>query len=270
MTTRTVAVDTGSSEIWGSGDYARVGNLWLLVSELLCEAAGVGPADRLLDVATGSGNAALAARRRFAEVTGVDYVPALLDHARARAAAEGLEVTFEEGDARRLRFSDGSFDVAVSVFGAMYVPEQRVAAAELARVVRPGGRIALANWTPDGFIGRLLALVDRHTSGTDATPPPTLWGLPEHVRDLFGDRISGMDTEVRHWTLRFPSVNGLVEHFRADFGPLNRAYDALGDGAKADALSEDVAALVAELNVADDGTAVVPSAYLQAVLRRDG
>lgn len=267
MTTQITSVDTGSAKTWASGDYSRIGNLWLQVSELLCDTIPIRPGEQVLDVATGSGNTALAARRRFGVVTGIDYVPDLLDHARVRAAADGLEITYEEGDAERLRFPDGSFDVAVSTFGVMYVPDQRLAAGEMLRVVRPGGRIGLASWTPHGFIGRLLRLVDKHTAGSDTVAAPTLWGTEDHVRTLFGAGVSALRSEERLWHLRFPSTDAFIAHFRADFGPLNRAY-AILDQPGQHALTTDLTKLIAEQNIAADGTAVVPSSYLEVVLDR--
>ncbi|MEU8799400.1 methyltransferase domain-containing protein [Spirillospora sp. NPDC048819] len=257
-------VDTGSGDTWASGDYGRVGNLWLLVGELLCEAAPVRAGDRVIDVATGTGNTALAAARRSCVVTGVDYVPGLLERARVRAAAEGLEVAFETGDARRLGHPDGSFDVAVSTFGVQYVPDHRGTADELLRVVRPGGRIAVASWAPDGYLGELLRLVEQYTAGSAGPPAPTLWGTAKHVEDLFGPHVSALDCTERQWRFRFRSPADMVGWFRSYFGPLTVAFGAL-DGDGREALTADLTRYVNRHNLADDGTVDVPSTYLEAV-----
>ncbi|WP_176611283.1 class I SAM-dependent methyltransferase [Actinomadura sp. WMMB 499] len=257
-------VDTGDGATWASGDYGRVGNLWPLIGELLCEAAAIRPGERVLDVATGTGNTALAAARRFATVTGVDYVPELLEHATARAAAEGLPVSFETGDAERMRFADASFDVAVSTFGVQYVPDQDRAAAELLRVVRPGGRIALASWSPDGFLGELLRLVGAHTSGHTGPAAPTGWGTEDHLEKLLGPHVSALTCTERRWLFRFPGPDAFVSYFRAYFGPLTLAYEALSPSA-GDGLTTDLVRYVTEHDQAPDGTVEVPSTYLQAV-----
>ncbi|GGV39346.1 hypothetical protein GCM10010182_74660 [Actinomadura cremea] len=253
-------VDTGDGATWASGDYPRVGNLWLLIGELLCEAAAIRPGERVLDVATGTGNTALAAARRFATVTGVDYVPDLLEHATARAAAEGLHVDFETGDAERLRFADGAFDVAVSTFGVQYVPDQDRAAAELLRVVRPGGRIALASWSPDGFLGELLRLVGEHTGPA----APTLWGREDHLKKLLGPRVSALTCTEHRWLFRFPTPEAFISYFRAYFGPLTRAYATLPPSAR-EALTADLTRYITDHDQAPDGTVEVPSTYLQAI-----
>ncbi|MFB4302603.1 class I SAM-dependent methyltransferase [Actinomadura sp. NTSP31] len=257
-------VDTGAGGTWASGDYARVGNRWLLVSELLCETAGIRPGERVLDVATGTGNTALAAARRFADVTGVDYVPALLEQARARAAAEGLDVRFEAGDALELPHPDGAFDVAVSTFGVQYVPDQERAAAELLRVVRPGGRIALASWSPGGYLGELLRLVDRYTAGASGEAAPTLWGTAKHLERLLGPHASALECTERQWRFRFRSPADMIGYFRAHFGPLKLAFDVL-DAAGRDALTTDLTRHIEAAGTAPGGTVEVPSAYLEAV-----
>lgn len=181
-----VSVKARQQATWASGDYASVGNRILLVSELLCEAVDLRAGEHVLDVATGTGNAALAAGRRFAHVTGVDYVPALLEQARGRAAAEGLDVTFEEGDAEALPFDDLSFDVVLSACGAMFAPDHQKTADELVRVCRPGGRIGMVNWCPDGYIGELLRAIGRHVPPPPGVEPPTLWGDTAHLHRLWG------------------------------------------------------------------------------------
>lgn len=257
-------VDTSSLETWACGDYARVGNLWLLVSELLCEAVDIRSGQHVLDVATGSGNTALAAKRRFGVVTGIDYVPALLEEARTRAAADRLEITFEAGDAECMRYSDDSFDVVVSTFGVMYAPDHQRAAAELIRVVRPGGRIGLASWTPDGYMGRLLHLIAEYASPSAGSPSATLWGTREHIDALFGEHMSDLQINERHWNFRFSSTAYFIDYFRTHFGPLGLAFATLdtdGQHALTVALTE----LITGKNICTGDTIIVPSSYLEVI-----
>ncbi|MDB1087591.1 class I SAM-dependent methyltransferase [Streptomyces sp. ACA25] len=256
--------DTSRRQTWASGDYAKVGNSWILVSELLCESVGIVPGRRVLDVATGSGNAALAAARRMGVATGLDYVPELVEQARARAAADRLDVTFETGDAQQLPYPDASFDRVLSVFGVMFVPDQQRAADELARVLRPGGRIGLANWAPDGFMGQLFQLVRAYAPEPPASPHPALWGDPGHVRELLGGQVSALRTEERHWTFRFASAEAFVTYFRTNFGPLNRAFHLLDEDGQ-HALGTDLAKLIESANTVGDGTATVRSRYLEVL-----
>ncbi|HWL67897.1 MAG TPA: class I SAM-dependent methyltransferase, partial [Geminicoccus sp.] len=187
------AIKTRQQTAWASGDYAVIGVTLQIVGEELCEAMDLRAGTRVLDVAAGNGNATLAAARRWCEVTSTDYVPALLDRAAERAEAERLPVTFKAADAEDLPFADGSFDAVLSTFGVMFTPDHARAAAELARVCRPGGRIGLANWTPDGFIGQLFKLIGRHVAPPPGLRPPSLWGTRTHLAELFGDRASAID-----------------------------------------------------------------------------
>src|SRR5215210_6287956 len=191
---------------WASGDYTVFGAALLIISELLCEAVNLRPSEKVLDVATGSGNTALAAARRFCEVTGIDYVPALLERGRERAAAERLEIAFQEGDAEDIPFPDASFDVVLSTVGVMFAPDQKKAAGELLRVCRPGGMIGLANWTPESFAGEMPGVFGRYVPPPSGLDPPTLWGTEERVRELLGGGVAGLQTARRSFVFRYRSV----------------------------------------------------------------
>lgn len=262
-----VAIKAKQRSTWGAGDYAVVGTTLQIVGETLCEAADVSAGDRVLDVACGNGNAALAAARRFADVTGLDYVPALLERARGRSAADGLSLDLREGDAEELPFEDGAFDVVLSTFGVMFTPDQARAASELARVCRSGGRIALASWTPDGFIGRVFGAVGRYVPPPAGLRPPSEWGTERRLRELFGDALRELRTEEREFTFRYRSPAHWIDVFRTWYGPIHRAFQALPPD-RAAALEADLGALLEDANAATDGTLAVPSAYLEAVIVR--
>lgn len=257
------AIKTRQQATWGAGDYAVIGTTLQIVGEQLCEAVDLRAGERVLDVAAGNGNATLAAARRFAEVTSTDYVPALLERGRERAAAERLPVTFEPADAEALPYADGSYDVALSTFGVMFTPDQPRAAAELARVVRAGGRIGLANWTPEGFIGQLFRMIGRHVPPPAGVQPPALWGTEARLRELFpGCRV---EATLRTFAFRYRSPAHWVQVFRTYYGPTNRAFAAL-DAAGQGALEADLLALLARSNCGGPDTLVVPSEYLEAVV----
>jgi ubiquinone/menaquinone biosynthesis C-methylase UbiE len=250
---------------WSSGDYHMIGTQIQIVSELLIEALDVHSTERVLDVASGSGNAALAAARRGCDVVGSDYVPALLDRARRRAEAEGLEIEFVEGDAEALPFADGSFDVVSSVFGAMFAPNQEQAATELARVARSGGRIGVVAHTPDGFIGNLFKVIGKHVPPPAGLRSPIQWGTESRLRELFGDAVAELRVEKRHYVFRDRSPGQFVEYWRRFYGPTLKAFETVGDAGRV-ALEADIVELIGRFNQADDGTMVVPSEYLEAVI----
>lgn len=254
---------------WGTGDYAMVGTQIIIVSENLIESLDLRSTERVLDVATGSGNAALAAARRGCEVVGVDYVPSLLDRARTRAGAEQLaeHITWIEGDAEALPVEDASFDVVTSVFGSMFAPNHHRTADELLRACRPGGRIGLVSHTPEGFIGRLFKVNGKHVPPPAGVMPPVLWGSEDHLRTLFGDRAAEIRSQKRHVVFRYPSPEAYVEYWRRWYGPTIKAFEALDDAGKA-ALERDILELIGEFNRAGDGTMVVPSEYLEAVITK--
>lgn len=262
-----IAVKAKQQATWGAGDYSVVGTTLQIVGETLCEAVDLRSGERVLDVACGNGNAALAAARRFAHVTGVDYVPALLARAGARAAADGLRLEVREGDAEALPFPDGAFDVVLSTFGVMFTPDQERAAGELLRVCRHGGRIALANWTPDGFVGQMFKVVGSHVPPPAGLRGPPLWGTQGRLAELLGAEARELRCQRREFTFRYRSAAHWLEVFRSWYGPTHRAFAALAPEGQ-DALAADLTALVERFNVARDGTMVVPSAYLEAVIAR--
>jgi len=252
---------------WGSGDFAVIGTTLQIVGESLAEAVDVRAGERVLDVAAGNGNATLAAARRFAEVTSTDYVQALLDRGRERARAEGLAVQFQLADAEELPFDDGSFDVVLSTFGAMFTPEHGRPAREMLRVVRDGGRIGLANWTPEGFIGRLFKVIGAYLPPPTGLKSPALWGTESHIVELFGTRAAGIRCERRHFNFRYRSAAHWVQVFRDFYGPTHKAFAAL-DGTAQRALERDITALLEQMNTADAASLVVPSEYLEVVITK--
>ena len=252
---------------WASGDYAVIGTTLQIVGERLAEACDLCWDETVLDVAAGNGNATLAAARRGCRVTSTDYVQALLDRGAERAAAERLDVAFQVADAEALPFADASFDAAVSTFGVMFTPDQARAAAELARVCRPGGRVGLANWTPDGFIGRMFKILGRHLPPPAGVRPPSLWGDPDHLRMLFGERAGAIRSSVELFTFRYRSPAHFIEVFRTWYGPMHKAFAALPPEAGA-ALERDLTALLQEMNIAGPRSLAVPGAYLQVVIER--
>lgn len=261
------AVKARQQATWSAGDYAVVGATLQITAEALCEAVDLRAGERVLDVACGSGNAALAAARRFALVTGVDYVPALLARAGARASADGLPLDLREGDAEALPFADGAFDVVLSTFGVMFAADQDRAARELARVCRPGGRIGLACWTPDGFVGQMLQVVAAHLPPPAGLRGPAQWGTEGRLAELLGGAAEGLQVRRRSFAFRYRSTAHWLEVFRTWYGPFNRAFAALAPERQAD-LAADLLALAGRLNEAGDGTMVVPGAYLEAVVTR--
>ena len=261
------AIKTKQQATWASVDFGIIGTTLQIVGETLCEAVDLRSGERVLDVACGNGNATLAAARRFGRVTGTDYVPALLESAADRARAEGLTIEFREADAEALPFEDGTFDVVLSTFGVMFAPNQPVAAGELLRVCRRGGRIGLANWTPMGFIGTLLKTVGRHVPPPAGLTSPSLWGKREHLAELFGDKVSSLEVKQREFTFRYRSVAHFIEMFRTYYGPMHKAFGALDDAGRA-ALTADLEALLREHDRGGESSLVVPAAYLEIVAVR--
>ncbi|HSI02032.1 MAG TPA: class I SAM-dependent methyltransferase [Reyranella sp.] len=251
---------------WSSGDYAVVGTTLQIVGERLCEAVDLRSNQRVLDVAAGNGNATLAAARRFADVVSTDYVGALLERGAERAKAERLAVTFQQADAEALPFADASFDVLLSTFGVMFTPNQEQAAHELLRVCRPGGKIGLASWTPDSFIGQLFKTIGRHVPPPAGVKSPALWGSKAHLAGLFGPAMT-ITTTSRQFVFRYRSPAHWLEVFATYYGPVVKALAALRPAAR-DALEADLRALLDTFNDATDGTLVAPSDYLEAVIVR--
>jgi len=259
------AIKQRQQAVWSAGDYAMIGTTLQIVGERLCEAVDICAGSSVLDVAAGNGNATLAAARRFARVTSTDYVPDLLERGRERAAAERLPVKFQVADAEAIPFADESFDVALSTFGVMFTPNQGKAAAELVRVVRKGGKIGLANWTPDGFIGQILRIVGRYLPPPAGLKPPTVWGTAERLQELFeGHEIN---SSAQTFTFRYESPEHWLEVFRKYYGPTNRAFAAL-DATKAAALEADILDLLERSNWGRSGTLIIPGEYLEVVITR--
>ena len=217
---------------WSSGDYAVVGTTLQIVGESLCEALDIRAGQRVLDVAAGNGNVSLAAARRWCDVVATDYVPALLERARERADAERLDIVFRKADAEELPFPDASFDVVVSTFGVMFTPDQERAAAELLRVCKPGGKIGLANWTPDGFIGQLFKTIGKHMPPPAGAPSPALWGTRARLAELFEADPRSIEAAQRHFVFRYRSPEHCLEIFRTYYGPVLKAFAALEPAAR--------------------------------------
>lgn len=261
------AVKERQQRSWALGDYAMLGSTFVVISELLCEAVDLRSGQEVLDVATGSGNTALAAARRFCEATGVDYVPALLERARERAAAERLRVAFREGDAENIPFPDASFDAVLSTIGAMFAPGQERTAGELLRVCRPGGKIGMANWTPGGFIGESLRVHARYLPPPPGLKPSVLWGSEERVRELFGEGVASLRVTRRVFFFRYRSVEHYWEFMRTHNGPTIRAFRAL-DATARENLAGELMDLTRRFNRSGDETMVVPADYLEIVATR--
>jgi SAM-dependent methyltransferase len=252
---------------WASGDFAIIGVTLQIVGESLAEAADIRAGERVLDVAAGNGNATLAAAHRFAKVTSTDYVPALLDKGRARAAAEGLQVDFRVADAEDLPFEDGCFDVALSTFGAMFTPDHARPAREMLRVVRNGGRIGLANWTPEGFIGQLFRVIGTYIPAPAGLKSPALWGTEPHIVELFGAQAADIRTARRMFNFRYRSAAHWIQIFRDFYGPTHKAFAALDPAGQA-ALAKDITALLNRCNTAGSASLVVPGEYLEVVITK--
>ena len=259
------AIKAKQQATWASGDFAVIGTTLQIVGELLAEAVDVRANEQVLDVAAGNGNATLAAARRFAKVTSTDYVPSLLERGAARATAEGLSVAFRIADAEELPFDDASFDVVLSTFGAMFTPDHTRPAREMLRVLRSGGRIGLANWTPEGFIGQLFKVVGGYVPPPAGLRSPALWGTEPHIVELFGPQAVDIRCVRRHFNFRYASGAHWIQVFRDFYGPTHKAFAALDAGKQAE-LERDIAALLERFNQAGKSSLVVPGEYLEVVI----
>ena len=260
-------VKTRQQGAWSSGDYAIIGTTLQIVGEALCEALDLRAGQKVLDVAAGNGNVTLAAARRWCEVVSTDYVPALLERGRERAVAERLAIEFRQADAEALPFVDASFDVVVSTFGVMFTPNQDKAATELLRVCKRGGKIGLANWTPEGFIGQLFNTIGKHMPPPAGVKSPALWGTGARITELFGAQASSIQLEQRHFVFRYRSAQHWIDVFKTYYGPLLKTFGALDPQAQA-ALTDDLFALIKRFDRSGDKTIVVPSEYLEVVVTR--
>ena len=261
------AIKARQQGAWSSGDYAVVGTTLQIVGEELCEALDLRSGQKVLDVAAGNGNVSLAAARRWCDVVATDYVPSLLDRARERAEAERLNIEFREADAEAMPFPDASFDIVVSTFGVMFTPDQDRAAAELVRVCKRGGKIGLANWTPDGFIGQVFKTIGKHVPPPPGARSPALWGTRARLAELFEPHASSVQSAQRHFVFRYRSPEHWLEIFRTYYGPLHKTFAALEPPAQA-ALEHDLIGLIGQFNRSGDGSMVVPSGYLEVVITR--
>ena len=260
------AVKNKQQIAWGSDDYAVIGTTLQIVGEALCEVVDLRSNHRVLDVAAGNGNATLAAARRFAYVISTDYVSSLLERGRERAKAERLPIVFQEADAEALAFEDASFDVVLSTFGVMFTPNQELAASELMRVCRQGGKIGMANWTPASFIGQLFKTIGKFVPPAPGVKPPALWGTRAHLETLFGPKAI-VAAESKNFIFRYKSPKHWVETFRTFYGPVVKAFAAIDPQART-ALEADLYALLDTFNIATDGTLVIPSEYLEVVITK--
>jgi ubiquinone/menaquinone biosynthesis C-methylase UbiE len=259
------AIKRRQQATWASGDFSAVATMIVPVAEMLLDTMDVRAGTTVLDIATGSGNAAMAAARFGCEVTGVDYVPSLLERGRERAAAERMDITFLEGDAEDLPCADGSFDAVVSVFGTMFAPDHPRTAAEMARVCRAGGRVGLASWTPEGFLGDMFRTIAAHVPPPTGVVSPMMWGTEAHLSDVFDDAVEWTRHTRRMFTFRFTSPQAFVDFFATNYGPTLKAFEAL-DAGGGDALADDLARLARRHNrLRDNGAVALDGEYLETV-----
>ena len=254
-------------QTWSSGDYGSIAWITVPLADELVAAVDLAPGGSVLDVATGTGNVAIASARAFCPTTGIDYVSSLVDIAARRAAAEGLDITFEVGDAEALPYADDNFDYVLSALGTMFTADHQQAADEMVRVCRPGGRIGMANWTPSGFVGRMLKTVGRYVAPPAGALPPTRWGDPDVVAELFAGRVDDLRTWTTAVRQRFLSTEHFADFFIANYGPTLKAAGKLDEAQRA-AFRADLVALAAEFNLAADGTFVSEWEYLLVSARK--
>lgn len=261
------AIKAKQQATWDSGDYGRIGVTLQITGEQLCEALDLRSGETVLDVAGGNGNASLAAARRFCKVVSTDYVPALLEQSAKRAEAEKLNIEYQHADAEALPFDDQQFDNVISTFGVMFAPNQAKAASELVRVCKTGGKIGLANWTPDGFIGQLFKTIGQYVPPPAGVNSPAAWGTDEFCQTHFAPKTTDTNVTSRWFVFRYPSPQQWLEIFRTYYGPTLKAFEALAPE-KRTALEADILALIERFNRAEDGTMVVPSSYAEIVIVR--
>jgi SAM-dependent methyltransferase len=259
------AIKSRQQQTWASGDYHLIATIIVPTAERLADTVDLRAGQSVLDVATGSGNAAIAAARRLTNVTGIDYVQSLLDRAQVRASAEGVPVSFKLGDAEALPVADGAYDVVLSTFGVMFAPNQAQVASELLRVTRPGGRIGLANWTPEGWVGDMFRTVGRHVAPPAGIQSPTRWGTEAGIRELLGTGVSALEMTRQNFVWRFESAEQFVELFRSYYGPVNKAFAALDESGQEALKSDLLAGVKRYAETAEDGTLLVPAEYLEVV-----
>ena len=261
------AIKSKQNAAWSSGDYKRIGVTLQITGEALAETAGLAAGSKVLDVAAGNGNATLAFARRWCVVTSTDYVASLLEAGQRRADAEGLSAKFRVADAEDLPFADGAFDGVVSTFGVMFTPDQKRSASEMVRVCRSGGKIAMANWTPDGFIGALFRTMGKHVPPPSGTKSPALWGDRRWIGETFAHAAGSISTTIKHFNFRYASPQQFIDFFRTYYGPMHKAFAAVGAEGE-QALTDDLLALIDGYNAATDGSMLVPSDYAEIIVER--
>ena len=261
------AIKAKQNAAWGSGDYSKVGVTLQITGEELAEAMDMNIDDKVLDVAAGNGNATLAFARRFCSVTSTDYVSDLLDASKQRASAEGLLINYQVADAENLPFESETFDAVVSTFGVMFTPNQKQAASELQRVVRSGGKIGLANWTPDSFIGQLFKTLGKHLPPPSGVNSPALWGSKDWIEEVFENQFEVTSFRLKNFVFRYRSAEHFLEYFRTYYGPMQKAFDAL-DAEAQERLQIDILALANNYNVSIDGSLRIPSEYAEIVITK--
>lgn len=261
------AIKAKQNAAWASGDYAKIGTTLQIVGEELAETMDMAPDARVLDVAAGNGNATLAFARRWCQVTSTDYVDALLARGRDRAQAEAMDVTYRMADAEALPFGDGEFDAVVSTFGVMFTPNQRQAAAEMVRVCRAGGKIGMANWTQDGFIGQIFKTLGRHIPPPAGVASPAQWGSEAWIGEVFAAHAAAISVTPKNFMFRYRSPDHFVDYFREFYGPVHKAFLALDAERQAD-LEVDLRATIAQFNTAADGSMRVPGKYAEIVVSK--
>ncbi|KIC46105.1 SAM-dependent methlyltransferase [Ruegeria sp. ANG-S4] len=266
-TTDFTAIKAKQNAAWGSGDYSKVGVTLQITGEELAEAMDIMPSAKVLDVAAGNGNATLAFARRFCDVTSTDYVEALLHASSQRAKAEGLFVNYKVADAEKLPFAEQSFDAVVSTFGVMFTPNQKQSAAELQRVVKSGGKIGMANWTPESFIGQLFKTIGKHVPPPAGVNSPAVWGNRDWVQDTFGDNCDVVSFRHKNFMFRYRSAEHFLEYFRTFYGPMQKAFQAL-DGAGQAALRDDIMALIAKFDISTNASLCISSEYAEIIVER--
>lgn len=262
------ALKTKLRATWIAGDFGQIARYYASEAEDFIKRLNLTPGMKVLDVACGTGNTAIPAARTGADVTGVDIAPNLVEQARENAKREGLQAKFDEGDAEALPYADASFDAVVTMFGAMFAPRPEIVGAELTRVCRPGGFIAMANWTPSGFIGQMFKTIGAHAAPPAGMPPPPQWGVEENVRQRLGEGISRLETKLQILKFGFPfSPAEVVEHFRQYYGPTQKAFGMLDEDKQA-ALRKDLEQLWSANNRATDGTTAIEAEYLEVIATR--
>lgn len=261
------AIKTKQNAAWAAGDYGKVGVTLQIAGEELAETMDMAPDTKILDVAAGNGNATLAFARRFCAVTSTDYVGALLESGKARADVEGLDIRFQVADAESLPFDDDAFDAVVSTYGVMFTPNQQQSAGEMIRVCRPGGKVGMANWTPESFIGQLFKTLGKHIAPPAGVKSPGLWGSREWITERFGPHSQTVSYTLKNFVFRYRSPDHFVDYFRTFYGPMQKAFLAL-DATGQDALARDLHALIAAFNTATDGSVRIPSEYAEIVVTK--